>query len=471
MNELFKLAWRNLWRNRKRTIITASSIFFAIFFAIGMRSFQLGTYDHMIRQVIESFSGYLQVQQVDYADDPIIDHAVNMSPSLMEALRADPNVAVAVPRITSFALAASGDVSKGVLVTGIDPVQETNLSNPAHRLVRYRIDTDNLDQLVTDGLLTAAVAEDIKPLLPMVFTDKETLRLDLGLPEADETALNRLCQAVAVEGRYLSSDDTGALVSSKLADYLKLVVGDTLVLMGQGFEGSNAAGLFPVRGIVSMPAPDLDNKLIYLSLGAASTFFNLEGRVTSVAINLHDTKAMKATQARLASLLTDPNLTVKNWETLNPSLKQQIQGDDKSGQVFLFVLYVIIFFGIFGTVQMMLSERQREFGMMVSIGMKRGMLAGVLTIEMLFLGLIGTLAGMLAALPFILLGHYYPLRLTGEMARMYMNYGFDPLMPMALFGDYFFAQAVIIFLMVLLASYLPVRSLLKLDPIKALHGH
>lgn len=408
MNELLKLAWRNLWRNKKRTIITASSIFFAIFFAIGMRSFQLGAYEHMIRQVIESFSGYLQVQQEEYADDPIIDHAISINPDLMKALRSDPNVAVAVPRITSFALASSGEISKGVLVTGIDPLQEANLSNPAQKLVK---------------------------------------------------------------GANLTTNDEGALVSSKLADYLTLSVGDSLVLMGQGFEGSSAAGIFPIRGIVSMPAPDLDNKLIYLSLPAASRFFNLEDRVTSVAINLHDTKTMKATQARLNTLLTDPALTVKNWETLNPSLKQQIQGDDKSGQVFLFVLYVIIFFGIFGTVQMMLSERQREFGMMVSIGMKRGMLAAILTIEMLFLGLISTLAGMLAALPLILLGHYYPLRLTGEMARLYMNYGFDPLLPMALFGDYFFAQAAIIFLMVLLASYLPVRSLLKLDPIKALHGH
>jgi len=144
MKELLKLAWRNLWRNRKRTIITASSIFFAIFFAIGMRSFQLGTYDHMIRQIIESFSGYLQVQQVDYADDPIIDYAVSINPALMEALRADPNVAVAVPRITSFALASSGELSKGVLVTGIDPAEEAKLANPAHRLIRYRLDKDDL---------------------------------------------------------------------------------------------------------------------------------------------------------------------------------------------------------------------------------------------------------------------------------------------------------------------------------------
>ena len=103
---------------------------------------------------------------------------------------------------------------------------------------------------------------------------------------------------------------------------------------------------------------------------------------------------MLETQERIGQLLEqEGSMTVKNWEELNPTLKQQIQGDNKSGVVFLFVLYVIIFFGIFGTVQMMLSERQREFGMMVSIGMKRGKLASILTVEMIFLGLIGSLSG------------------------------------------------------------------------------
>ena len=70
MKDIVKIAWRNLWRNKRRTIITAASIFFAVFFAVVMRSFQLGTYEHMIKQSIESYAGYLQVQQPDYADEP-----------------------------------------------------------------------------------------------------------------------------------------------------------------------------------------------------------------------------------------------------------------------------------------------------------------------------------------------------------------------------------------------------------------
>ncbi len=471
MNEILKLAWRNLWRNKRRTIITASSIFFALFFAIGMRSFQLGSYDHMIRQVIESFSGYLQVQDTEYADDPTIDNAFDASPTLLETLRSDPNVAVVVPRIESFALASTGALSKGVLVAGIDPEQEKNLSNPAHKLVRYRLSQTSMDAIRKIQGISTSLLNLLESMKGASFTSRETMQADLSLKTADSVLLDKLCHVCAVEGSYLEESDQGVLLSDRLSDYLNIGVGDTVVLMGQGYHGSSAAGTFPVRGIVKMPAPELDNKLVYMNLRQASDFFSLDNRLTSVAINLRNTERMKETQSRINKLLSnEENLTVKNWEEINPTLKQQIQGDNKSGVVFLFVLYVIIFFGIFGTVQMMLSERQREFGMMVSIGMRRGKLATILTTEMIFLGLIGSLSGMLATIPLIIVGYYHPVKLTGQMARMYMDYGFDPVMPMAWFDSYFYLQGGVIFFMVLLASYLPVRSILKLDPIKALRG-
>lgn len=471
MNEILKIAWRNLWRNKRRTIITASSIFFALFFAITMRSFQLGSYDHMIRQVIESFSGYLQVQDTEYADDPSIDNAFNVSPDLLTSLRTDPNVAVVVPRIESFALASTGTLSKGVLVAGIDPEQEKDLSNPAQKLVRYRLSPESLERIKKLPGVSKPLLDILESMKGASFTSREILQADLSLKPADSALLDDLCRVCAVPGSYLNARDQGVLVSDRLSDYLNIGVGDTVVLMGQGYHGSSAAGAYPVRGIVKMPAPDLDNKLIYMSLEQASALFSLDGKLTSIAINLRNTERMKETQARVSLLLEkEETLVVKNWEELNPTLKQQIQGDNKGGVVFLFVLYIIIFFGMFGTVQMMLSERQREFGMMVSIGMKRGKLATILTAEMIFLGLIGSLTGMLASVPLIYMGYHYPIKLTGEMARMYMDYGFDPIMPMAWFDSYFYLQGGVVFFMVLTASYLPVRSILKLDAIKALRG-
>ena len=240
--------------------------------------------------------------------------------------------------------------------------------------------------------------------------------------------------------------------------------------MGQGYQGVSAAGVFPIRGIIKVPAPDLDNKLVYMTIDKAGEFLGLKGQITSIAINLKNTDKMLANEAELSNLLSDKNVTVKNWETLIPTLKQQIEGDNKSGIMFLGILYVIIFFGIFGTVLMMISERKREFGVMVAIGMKQSKLAVIVTIEMLFLGFMGTVLGMLASVPIVLYGYYHPFKFTGDMAQMFIEMGFDPLMPLAWFGSYFTIQGVVILFMVLLASYFPVRSILKLNVIKALHG-
>lgn len=468
MKDIVKIAWRNLWRNKRRTIITAASIFFAVFFAVVMRSFQLGTYEHMIKQSIESYAGYLQVQQSDYSDDPSIDNVFESSPELLDKISAVPNVKVAVPRIESGALSSTGNLSKGVMIAGISPAKEKFMSNPEQKLVRYRITSFTLQRLKQQTSFPKDVFEKLKQNINTSFLNESNLIDNLELTDA--AVIHLILKNAVIHSAYLQPNDDGVLVSDRLSKYLKANVGDSLILMGQGYQGISAAGVFPIRGIIKVPAPDLDNKLVYMTIDKAGEFLGLNGQITSIAINLKNTDKMLATEAELSNLLNDKNVTVKNWETLIPTLKQQIEGDNKSGILFLGILYVIIFFGIFGTVLMMITERMREFGVMVAIGMKQSKLAAIVTTEMLFLGFMGTALGMLASVPIVLYGYYHPIKFTGDMAQMFIEMGFDPVMPLAWFGSYFTIQGVVILFMVLLASYFPVRSILKLNVIKALHG-
>jgi len=133
----YKMAWRNLWRNRRRTIITVASVFFAVFFALIMRSMQLGTYDYMFKNMIESYSGYIQVQNYEFWEDRIVDNASEFSGEIRQKMLETPNVKEIIPRFESFALASSGSRTKGVMVIGIDPEKEKLLSDVKGKLIKY----------------------------------------------------------------------------------------------------------------------------------------------------------------------------------------------------------------------------------------------------------------------------------------------------------------------------------------------
>ena len=108
MKEYIKIAWRNLWRNKRRTILTLSSVLFAVFLALLMRSMQLGTYDRMIESSVKSSTGYIQIHEKGYWEDKTINNTFENGPELMDKISANPNISMAIPRLETFALISSG---------------------------------------------------------------------------------------------------------------------------------------------------------------------------------------------------------------------------------------------------------------------------------------------------------------------------------------------------------------------------
>jgi ABC-type lipoprotein release transport system permease subunit len=473
MNEDIKIAWRNLWRNRRRTLITSASVFFAVFFAVIMRSYQLGAYDHMISSFIESYSGYLQVQNVKYQDNPLIDNSFIYSDSLAASVSGVEKVVSLAPHIESFALASSGTQTKGVLVVAIDPLKEKKFSNPENKLVKYRITRDAINLLKKSGRIPGKVMDEVENCLGGSYSSRARLELDLGLSTTNtELYVPEILNSCHISNGFLNNNDEGVLVSDRLAGYLKVTVGDSVILMGQGYHGASAAGVFPVKGIIKMPVPDLDSRLIIMTIPTAQKLFDSEGVITSLSINLTSKshRTLNEVKTKINLLLTDKNIVTKTWEELNPVLVQQIEGDSQSGMAMLALLYFIIFFGIFGTVLMMVAERKREFGVLVSIGMQKSKLKSIISIEMIMLGAIGLMSGLVASTPLILYFYYSPILLKGDLAKMMEDYGWDAVMPTAWFGPYFYWQAIIVGLMVFLATLYPLRKIGKLKVIEALRS-
>lgn len=404
MKYYLTMAWRNIWRNKHRSLITISSILFAVFFSIVMRGFQLGSYRKMVDNVVQAYTGYIQIFDHNYQSDKVIENSILISDELVAEMEHSKNVTLALPRLESFALASSGNQTKGVLLVGTDPEKDDRLTHLSKKVV---------------------------------------------------------------SGKYLSNGDSSAMVSERLAKFLKIDIGDTLVLISQGYHGAGAAGKYAVKGILRFPSPDLDNKLVYLTLGQAQSFFSAENRVTSVSIDLADSKEQSETSAILQKKLGSL-YDVRTWDKILVELVQQIESDNASGKIMLGLLYLIIGFGVFGTVQMMTNERRREFGVVVAVGMQKHRLGLILALEMFLMGILATIGGIAMSIPVVYLGYIHPIRLTGQMAESLINYGLEPVMPMAWEAGYFVSQTLVAMLIILAAVILPVWNVTRLHVTKAL---
>ncbi len=466
------IAWRNLWRNRRRTLITSTSVFFAVIFALFFRSLQLGSYDHMFRNAIEAYTGYVQIQQKDFWDEKIVDNTFSYDSTLDEKIIADENVIATIPRFESFALASSGPQTKGVLVMGIDPEKENYLSKVSAKLVKFRLTPDAIKRIKEDSSLSEKVKELAKLFENTSYSTSSRLQLDLGISDKEAPGL---MPAIERHSKFQNGSihlgEPGVWVGDRLSQYLELGIGDTIVLISQGYHATTAAGKYEIKGIVKLPLPDLDNKIVYLPLDICQGLFYADGNLTSLALHVknNEDKAIAETVKSVHGILPEDQ-RILEWREMNELLISQMDADNKSGMIMIGILYLVIAFGVFGTVLMMTAERKREFGVLVAIGMQKRKLASIVTIEMLYVGFLGILAGCLVGIPAVIYGVSHPIIFKGEFAKMFDDYGMEPMMAFQGIDLYFLWQMFIVALMVFLAIAYPVRKILALKVVNALRA-
>jgi ABC-type lipoprotein release transport system permease subunit len=423
----------------------------------------------MFRNVIESYTGYMQIQNADFKDNPIVDNAFELTPEIRNIILKDKNVIDLVPRFESFALASSGSLTKGVLVMGIDPEKESLLSNVKARLVKYR-----LSPQAVDGLKKSDIPVEIISRLGLFedesYSSESILQMDLGISDKEAPSIMpAIRRMTSFSNGYFSTGKSEALIGDRLARYLKLSIGDTLVLIGQGYHGTTAAGKFRVAGIVRLPTSDIDNKIVYLPEDICQELYGAPGMLTSVALSIKDNSEKK-----ISSMITSMGreipapLRIVEWKEMNEVLINQMEADNKSGGIMIAILYMVIAFGIFGTVLMMTIERKREFGVLVAVGMQKSRLAAIVSLEMVYIGLLGIMSGIAVAFPAIVIGLHNPIRLSGEYAKVYESYGMEPVMPFMPVDYYFLWQSVIVALIVGIAILYPIRKIFKMKLVNSL---
>ena len=407
MNTILKIAWRNIWRNKRRTLITVASIMFALFFAIIMRGFGIGSYEKMKENAVKSYSGYLQIHKNGYWDDKTINNIFSLDDEIITKFESDTRVNVVIPRLESFSLASSGESTKGVVVMGISPEKEDKMTK-------------------------------IKSFLE--------------------------------EGEFINSADKSILVAAGLAKFLDVKVNDTLVLFSSGYHGATAAGLYPVKGILKLPFPDMNRSTVYLSISEAQSFFSTGNQFTGLIFDLNNIDDVADVEQTITETINLDEYEVMNWEVMNKELLQMIETDNAGGVIMIGILYLVIAFGIFGTVLMMTNERIREFSVMVSVGMQKRKLALVIIVELIFLTTIAVIAGILISLPVMFYYYYNPIEFTGDAVAAMKDFNFEPVMPMSLDVQIFIFQGIAISILMIIAMSYPTIKILTLNIVKGLRS-
>jgi ABC-type lipoprotein release transport system permease subunit len=256
-------------------------------------------------------------------------------------------------------------------------------------------------------------------------------------------------------------------VAEGLAERLMLKVGDTLVLIGQGYHGATAAGKYPVKGLLKFGSPQLNYKILYMALPEAQELFSAEGLVTTYVLSSRSEKGLGATAVTLRKTL-GKKYEVMTWEELLPDIKQHIATDSNNMKVVQGVLYLLICFGIFSTLLIMMLERKYEMGMLVAIGMKKTKLVLLFIAESVLTVLIGCVAGFFASIPMVYYFNRHPIRIGGDTAKAYERFGFEAVFPTSTDSTIFFYQAGIVLLIGLGLSLYPVVKVMQLKPVAAM---
>ena len=406
---IFNLAWRNIWRNKRRTLITIAAVAFAVFMSAFMRSFQKGVWDMVVDGAVNIYYGYAQIHGNGYWEDQSIENAIVYDDRLKAIPKEIEEINDLVPRIESFALASEGDLTSGVLVLGVDPEVEDAMTDISSRLV---------------------------------------------------------------QGEFLQREDGSIMAASGLVEKLGLELNDTLILISQGYHGVNAAGKFPIKGIFEFAIPDLNKKLVVMPLLRAQTFYGAEGLVTTLAVDMDDRRDLPEVLPKLMALLTPAeDFEVMAWQDLIPELVEARQVDEAGGVIILAILYLLITFAIFGTILMMTKERSYEFGVLTAIGMSRWKLFYAVWLETIILGLFGAVCGILICLPVVYYfnGHPIPVSAIAEgSAEAYEKFGIQGALPTAFEFKIFANQALIIFIVTSVLAIYPLINILTLSPVKAM---
>ena len=327
---LAMLAWRNLWRNHRRTIIMISAITVGVWAMIFMTALMRGMVNDMLRGGIQTLPGHVQIHHPGFRDDPSVNNLIPATGTALDEIFSDNGLEPWASRVKVPAVISSERESRGVTLFGIDPAAEAQIT---------------------------FVADDI------------------------------------AEGRYLEDEtDSGVVIGRKLADKLDTRLGKRVVLMSQDPDNEIADRGFRIVGIYDSDPDSLEETFVFAGRATIQKMLGIGDRVTEVVFLAADYQNVEPLY-RKVSELAGPDVDVEPWYELDKYLSTMLNMMDGFVLVWIVVVFLALSFGLVNTLVMAVFERIREIGLMLALGMRPANILGQIVVESLLLLIIGLALG------------------------------------------------------------------------------
>lgn len=406
---ILKIAWRNIWRNWRRSLLTILAVVFAAFFIILMKGIQKGTFDMNIKATLELFTGYLQIQKDGYLQNPALNKSFSMDLEMLGALQGNQFIKGYTTRIATYGLIAKGDNSVGTAILGIDPSRELLYSKLATKLKKGTFIND-------------AFIDDI-------------------------------------------------IIGERMLKNLGAKIGDSVVVLSQAIDGSTGNRKFLISGVFKFGTNELDAMTIFMHIRAANELLYMNNQINSISIYLNDIEdvsQVKKDLDELMALKSDKGISALAWDDILTDLKQTVELKSISEIFYIGILVMIVGFGILNTVLMSITERFREFGVMLALGTRHNIIIISVFIETMLLTIIGLLAGSAIGYLVNSIILKYPIMIPGEYSKLYEEIGYLPEIHSSLAPEIFISTATIILIVAIIVNIYPAYRLGKLTALKGI---
>jgi putative ABC transport system permease protein len=409
MRIFIQMSWRNLWRNKRRSLAVILTVAIGIFAMTLASGFINGFNAQMIENTINTSLGHIAIHQKGFQQDMKLEYNFKAGPSLYEAIKSTPGVIAYAPRVKIQGMLRSSEASRGVMIIGIDPEKETKVSE----IYRY--------------------------------TQKEGGSRFLEDPAED-----------------------AILISATLAKKLDLVLGDRLVLMIQDQKGQIVGAGLKVVGLFVTPMASIDKHVAYVGIKKIQHLAGIGSNISEISIVCTDKNLAGPSAQSIISRSNASRLEILSWKDMAPHLARMIDLADNIVLFFFVIVFISVIFTIINTMIMTIMERFHEIGVMKSIGTRPARIFAMIVFESVNLSLVGLCAGAVlgVCLIFVLSQTGVDLSAYGKNLR---NWGTGSTIYPFLKTKDIVSSSIIVIVIALISSLYPGLKAARINPLEALH--